>query len=463
MDTIIKQIMKNVMDSMMKITTKALEGEMNIFEAVEEIKNTTDAVGLDMLKATLENVDSVLKSSAQRKKEFHIQRNEDKRELVTIFGIVEFNRTYYKHKENKNHVYLLDEMVGLQKYERIDPFCKAKIIENSLDMSYAKSVKHVTPVPVSRQSVKNAIREIGQIPNDTLPVKQEKKVVEKLYIEADEDHVAMQDGTNKIMKLIYVYEGAIQKSKNRRELINKRYFTGNLSPDDLWLEVADYLYEAYELEKIDNIYIAGDGASWIKTGLGYIPGSKFVLDHFHLSKYVKKATAHLDYLRDPLWQKKKKKDKKTALGLIQIAIESTDSDSKTESIKNVKKYIRNNWIGIENLFKEEKYICSTEGHISHILSSRLSSRPMGWSMIGADEMARMRTFRENGGSISKYYNALRTNTKNDSRIRRIDQKTIQKHKKQCFGSFNPDTMIEMSNLAIPEFKWLKNISRYATS
>lgn len=175
MDTIIKQIMKNVMDSMMKITTKALEGEMNIFEAVEEIKNTTDAVGLDMLKATLENVDSVLKSSAQRKKEFHIQRNEDKRELVTIFGIVEFNRTYYKHKENKNHVYLLDEMVGLQKYERIDPFCKAKIIENSLDMSYAKSVKHVTPVPVSRQSVKNAIREIGQIPNDTLPVKQEKK------------------------------------------------------------------------------------------------------------------------------------------------------------------------------------------------------------------------------------------------------------------------------------------------
>lgn len=161
-------------------------------------------------------------------------------------------------------------------------------------------------------------------------------MVEKLYIEADEDHVAMQDGTNKIMKLIYVYEGAIQKSKNRRELINKRYFTGNLSPDDLWLEVADYLYEAYELEKIDNIYIAGDGASWIKTGLGYIPGSKFVLDHFHLSKYVKKATAHLDYLRDPLWQSLRKKDKKTALGLIQIAIESTDSDSKTESIKNVK-------------------------------------------------------------------------------------------------------------------------------
>ncbi len=54
MKYIINQIMKNVMDSMIKITTKTLEGDMDIIQAVEEIKNTTDAVGLDMLKASLE-------------------------------------------------------------------------------------------------------------------------------------------------------------------------------------------------------------------------------------------------------------------------------------------------------------------------------------------------------------------------------------------------------------------------
>lgn len=220
-------------------------------------------------------------------------------------------------------------------------------------MSYAKAVKNTTPVNVSRQSVKNIIREMGQISNAALPIKQEKKIVEKLYIEADEDHVAMQDGTNKIMKLIYVYEGAIQKSKNRRELVNKRYFTGNLSPDDLWLEVADYIYEAYDLENINDIYIAEDGASWIKTGLGYIPNSKFVLDHFHLSKYVKKATAHIDSLRNPLWQSLKEKDKKQTLKLLETAIELTESDSKIASIKEVKKYIKNNWKGIENLLKKK--------------------------------------------------------------------------------------------------------------
>lgn len=460
MKYIINQIMKNVMDSMIKITTKTLEGDMDIIQAVEEIKNTTDAVGLDMLKASLENIDDTLKSSAQRKKDYHIQRSEDKRELVTIFGTVEFNRTYYKHKKNKTYTYLLDEMVGIHKYERIEPFCKSKIIENSLDMSYAKAVKNATPVNVSRQSVKNIIREMGQISNAALPIKQEKKIVEKLYIEADEDHVAMQDGTNKIMKLIYVYEGAIQKSKNRRELVNKRYFTGNLSPDDLWLEVADYIYEAYDLENINDIYIAGDGASWIKTGLGYIPNSKFVLDHFHLSKYVKKATAHIDSLRNPLWQSLKEKDKKQTLKLLETAIELTESDSKIASIKEVKKYMKNNWKGIENLFEKEKYICSTEGHISHILSSRLSSRPMGWSMIGADEMARMRTFRENGGNISNYYSLIRLDKKKKSGIKKIDKKTIQKQKKICFGSFDPDNMVQMPYIAKPEFKWLKAFSRY---
>ncbi len=39
MKYIINQIMKNVMDSMMKITTKTLEGDMDITQAVEEIKS----------------------------------------------------------------------------------------------------------------------------------------------------------------------------------------------------------------------------------------------------------------------------------------------------------------------------------------------------------------------------------------------------------------------------------------
>ena len=99
--------------------------------------------------------------------------------------------------------------------------------------------------------------------------------------------------------IIYVYEGAIQKSKNRRELVNKRYFTGNLSPDDLWLEVADYIYEAYDLENINDIYIAGDGASWIKQGVKQLTlpkiETKYALDIFHFKQAINNIIDDKDY------------------------------------------------------------------------------------------------------------------------------------------------------------------------
>ena len=41
--------------------------------------------------------------------------------------------------------------------------------------------------------------------------------------------------------------------------------------------------------------------------------------------------------------------------------------------------------------------CSAEGHVSHVLSDRLSSRPMGWSQTGADRMSKLRCYERNHG------------------------------------------------------------------
>lgn len=78
----------------------------------------------------------------------------------------------------------------------------------------------------------------------------------------------------------------------------------------MWIEVVDYLEEAYNLEKVENIYLSGDGAKWIKEGLNWIKNSKYVLDYFHLSKYVKKVTAHLSYITPILWNYIKKEIRK---------------------------------------------------------------------------------------------------------------------------------------------------------
>src|SRR5699024_4186925 len=163
-----------------------------------------------------------------------------------------------------------------------------------------------TPVPITRETVKKIIRENGIIDNLELEIK-EKRKVNTIYIEADEDHVPLQNGKNKEMKLIYVYDDKAEISKGRTKLENIRYFTGEMHPEDLWTEVATYIDEAYDLDSVGNIYIAGDGARWIKTGIEIIKDSKYVLDHYYLNKYVKILIAHLGsfynyiYIDEQLW------------------------------------------------------------------------------------------------------------------------------------------------------------------
>ncbi len=72
---------------------------------------------------------------------------------------------------------------------------------------------------------------------------------------------------------------------------------------------------------------------------------------------------------------------------------------KIEAIKDARSYVLNNWEGIMNQYDPDYIGCSTEGHISHILSARLSSRPLSWCREGVDQMSRLRAFKANSGNV----------------------------------------------------------------
>ena len=50
-------------------------------------------------------------------------------------------------------------------------------------------------------------------------------------------------------------------------------------------------------------------------------------------------------------------------------------------------YFMNHWDHIEGKRVPDAPGCSAEGHVSHLLSARLSSRPMGWSITNLEQMA----------------------------------------------------------------------------
>jgi len=82
-------------------------------------------------------------------------------------------------------------------------------------------------------------------------------------------------------------------------------------------------------------------------------------------------------------------------------IELTSNDSKLKTVIDAKRYILNNWDGIK--IKKDKGTeivgCSAEGHISHVYSDRLSTRPRGWSKIGVEKMSKLLIYTKNGGRV----------------------------------------------------------------
>lgn len=207
-------------------------------------------------------------------------------------------------------------------------------------------------------------------------------------------------------KLVYVHEGIDpeRSSKTRTRLKNIKYFGGMYKEsEDLWLEVMEYIDKQYNLDSIETIYLSGDGASWIKTGLDWIPKSKFVLDNYHLKKYMITATAHLNdediyqELKDALdWP-----DKDMVKEVFKKILKLTDSETKKKAVRDARRYILNNWHGIEIKAEKRDEIvgCSAEGHVSHVFSNRLSSRPKGWSQIGVAKMSKLIIYKKNGGKI----------------------------------------------------------------
>ncbi len=286
-----------------------------------------------------------------------------------------------------------------------------KAIENANDCSYRLSGKNATHTDdiISKQTVMKEIHEM-EIPW-IIPEVKEKKKQRVLYITADEDHVSLQ--FNKVKgdleqrghgykrntlepKLAVLFEGIEKegpKSKRNR-LVGKYHFGGVYQkPEELWTEVNEYIEACYDTEYLEKIYILGDGASWIKVGTRVLGSKcKFVLDGFHMNKYIKKAIGHLGdaigKIRDAIYDAIRMEEKETLNKIFDFAIESATEKSKQMSIFEAKRYVMNQWDGIiiKNNDEDARMGSSAEGQISHIFAARLSSRPIGWSKVGANPL-----------------------------------------------------------------------------
>ena len=374
-------------------------------------------LGLSMIEEELESYDLLLRKRKDLRKDWYIERR-DETKLLTSLGEIQYHKTYFHNRETGEYSYLLDQLMGLEKHARISEDAEAGILEEAVESSYRKGGIHacIGEQEVSKETV---MKKLHALEFPLLKPLKEKRKVSRLYIDADEDHVSLQylekkgdirkPRTNTVMpKLVYVYED-VNFDGSRHELIHCHYFGGDYAGSkgtrELWKEVFDFISESYDEETLEKVYINGDGADWIRTGAEMHAKARFVLDRFHMHKYIISATSHLkDSIQDTRSEiyrainGKRKREAEEAFDRIRNV---TESETKAKAVEAAKNYILGNGSGIMESVKakDKSQQCSAEGHVSHIYADRMSSRPLGWSRTGADKMSRLRIYRQNKGDM----------------------------------------------------------------
>ena len=288
-----------------------------IAEMVKGVKERVINLGLSMIAEELEMYDEFLCKNRQAHPEWYVERK-DETTLLTSLGSVTYHKTLFKNKFTGKYEYLLDRVMGIEKHERMSEDAVAELLGEAVQTSYRKGgiSACMTEECVSKETVMNKLHALEFPKNTEQPEK--KRVVDYLYIDADEDHVSLQFRERKgdlinlennrknnqaIAKLVYIYEGIEKEAPagKRHKLINPYYFCRVCNGKEnrkLWDEVYEYIENHYEVNRIKKIYLNADGGAWIKSGKKSIAGITYVFDEFHLEKAVMKLTSHMKDRRE---------------------------------------------------------------------------------------------------------------------------------------------------------------------
>jgi hypothetical protein len=400
------------------------DDQMNIGEFVLELGKPLQELQREIIAETIEGIDEVYRKSAYRINHYVVERARVPNSFTSTCGEIKYKRTYFKSKETGEFIFLADKACGITKNMRKSEDVVIEAIKHVVDTSYRISGEHATHTEdiISKQAVMKEVHSL-EIPA-LIPFVKKKRQVKVLYINADEDHVSLQFNNKKgdlkvgengyksntiEPRLACIFEDVEKESQGskRNRLIGKHYFAGVYKKsEDLWEEVLEYIDAVYDEDYLEHIYIMGDGASWIKSGMDVL-GAKcyFVLDKFHLNQAIMRAIGHLgdsvSDARKAIYDGIRSEDKKAVNTVFDIALEYSDSENRKEQIRRTRVYISNHWEAIIRPNHDEyaRMGCSAEGQVSHLLSSRLSSRPLGWSKEGVTKMARLRAYVANDGKV----------------------------------------------------------------
>jgi hypothetical protein len=422
MEHIIQQIKEGFVKKVIEYYKE--EGIHDLGAMTHDISGMVETTGRELLCAFIADADaSLVALKAERRMDgVSIHERDVPRTLYTSLGNLTYKRTYFDTVDGKMPI--IDKMLGVDAYERVDSHVSARMVNEAAGMSFAKSAAIVTGGVISRQTARRKAIECGEVVS--LPQRCS-RTPERIHIFADEDHVHLQNGGNAILPLITICSGKKRVCKGRHELMDRVCLNGyGLTAETFWEYTYAVCESMFDMNKVREVFIYGDGAKWIEASDICFPRAIRVIDAHHYRQRMKTLTSGEICSKYSLVLhsavKCKRRDifkdtvSKMVVSLNTVMPAGTEKERKIKRIVEAADYILGRWDEVMNMRKEGSIGSATEALVSHVFSERFSRSPMGWSKEGLAKMSQIRVFRENGEKVTSFDIASGKNQDRRSRI-----------------------------------------------
>ena len=416
----------------------------NVGKLANTLQPAANNMILEILKVCIEEMDNalVIAAKAQRRAEgITIKEREVERCVLTDLGELHYRRTYFMLPD-RTYAYLVDYLIGVEAYERVTKEFIAEILQLSTVKSYQQAVDFKGQA-LSRQTVHNRLVVLKDL---AVPVAKAAETPEKLDIFADEDHAHLNPKGEAMIPLVTITEGIDTRKPKRHKTVNPLHIGAYaMSAEAFRNNVVTVINERYDLDKVKQINVHGDGGPWIKGLQENIPHSRFVMDGYHLEKEMRAflklegARHYAKVIRDCMSREDGYENFEKYCKRI---LDRQKSEEGREKVRKFVGYCAGHWDSIVLRMKGETCGSCTESQISHVLSERLSRDPIAWSEAGLNRMTMLVVYAKNGGKVQG----------EDVRIRK-DERACSHYVKQGFARYREYADRQANEVLKAKYDW----------
>jgi hypothetical protein len=335
--------------------------------------------------------------------------------LATRMGDLRINRRLYRDEHGGYHS-LLDEYLGLDKYQRATHGLMREALVHAAQRSYRQSVEELekqSTASISHETVRRwtvlaggAAKEMNSRAAETIfrsgvPPEGPKEVPQRLYVEVDGLHLSIRkdkEVKSSEMKVCIWYTGKERRytggAGDSRSLTDKYVFGGYLTSDELRERLAYLGEKKVGISRVPEIYWGGDGAPWCWNGSADYPQAVLHLCKYHVEREITRTFGQNQKARVDLQKFLEAADRSGVEEFFRLHLSGTQGKVR-EKRERLRDYLLRNWEGIEGW----RIVCerlgpeglgAIEGNVDKCAVRRFKDRGCCWSEDGVHALAEVR-------------------------------------------------------------------------